>query len=773
MKEDEVSCELRVARDEKTQSPPCSIMAPAGGPDAFDAALKAGADEIYMGVAGYGARQFAQNFSVEQYCSAIKTAHLYGAKINLTFNTLMTDSERESSFPWLNDLYEAGLDAAIVQDWGVADFLMENFPGLAIHASTQFSLTTPEECVFMAKNGFSRLVLARELTLEEIAAIRTALNAAGLEKTELEVFASGALCLCCSGKCYMSSFLGGRSGNRGSCAQPCRLPYKIANDKAARPYLSLKDQWQEPDDLVRMIDAGVNVIKLEGRMKSPSYVFQAVSYYRAALDNLPDAVPNKPEQTTDLQPEIARTFNRGYAKGYLYKSDPDILNSSFSANWGVPLGQVKSGRVLLEKPVRNGDGVAFLDAQLQKLGGTNISQIREYPGGAVVAESSAGKTVEFDVPIPPKTKFVWKTFDIQLQKSVQHSLDQARRYVPVDAVIKALVGEPLQLTLTDGERSVTVESDSPVEPSEKRPATEESLYKNLNRFGESPFCLNGFQCETDSKSFVPASVLNGLRQKAVEQLSQERQVGRPRREKQSEWQKFPSPDYIPPARKPRFAACVRTEEQEQFCRQHGWTVYREQTPVRFPDVTTIQSESPLAGSLDEALRLEQLNVPYAADWTINVTNPRSLKTLERLLPNMRVCYISPELFTGAVLPGGAEETQSAVRALASAASVELGVVVFGAPRLMYTRKTLFQEPVTELVNPDGRRLRVERNAIAGSSIYEIKVASCELRVARNLSPYSLLPIPYSLLPNLGITELRFDLSWLTISELEKWLNPLL
>ena len=341
-------------------------------------------------------------------------------------------------------------------------------------------------------------------------------------------------------------------------------------------------------------------------------------------------------------------------------------------------------------------------------------------------------------------------------------MDQARRYVPVDAVLKAVVGEPLQLTLTDGERSVTAESDAPVEPSEKRPATEESLYKNLNRFGESPFCLNGFQCVTDQKAFVPASVLNWLRQKAVEQLSQERQVGRPRREKQSEWQKFPSPDFVPPARKPRFAACVRTEEQEDFCRQHGWTVYREQTPVRFPDVTTNQSESPLAGSLDEALRQERLNVPYAADWTINVTNPRSLKTLERILPNMRVCYISPELFTGAVLPGGAEETQSAVRALASAANVELGVVVFGAPRLMYTRKTLFQEPVTELVNPDGRRLRVERNEIAGSSIYEIKETS-----------RSLLPIPYSLLPNLGISELRFDLSQLTITELKKWLNPLL
>ena len=761
----------------------CAIMAPAGGPDAFDAAIKAGTDEIYMGVAGYGARQFAQNFSVEQYCSAIKTAHLYGAKINLTFNTLMTDVERESSFPWLNDLYEAGLDAAIVQDWGVADFLMENFPGLAIHASTQFSLTTPEECVFMAQHGFSRLVLARELTLEEVAAIRSTLNASGLEKTELEVFASGALCLCCSGKCYMSSFLGGRSGNRGSCAQPCRLPYKQieqGKESAPRPYLSLKDQWQEQDDLVRMIAAGVNVIKLEGRMKSPSYVFQAVSYYRNALDNLPGAVLNKPERTTDLQPEIARTFNRGYAKGYLYKSDPDILNTSFSANWGVPLGQVKGGRVILNTSVRNGDGVAFLDAQLQKLGGTNISQIREFPGGAVVAESSAGKMVEFDVPVPPRTKFVWKTFDILLQKNVQRALDQARRYVPVDAVLKAVVGEPLKLTLTDGERSVTVESDAPLEPSEKRPATEESLYKNLDRFGESPFCLRGFQCETDQKSFVPASVLNGLRQKAVEQLAQARQTGRPRREKQSEWQKFPCPGFVSSASKPRFAACVRTEEQEQFCRQHGWIVYREQTPVRFPDVAPVQSESPLAGSLDEALRLERLNVPYSADWTMNVTNPRSLKTLERLLPNMRVCYISPELFTGAVLPGGTGETQSAVRALASAASVDLGVAVFGSPRLMYTRKTLFQEPVTELVNPDGRRLRVERNEIAGSSIYEIKdirlsnkqdAIGLGMQAPQKTPPYCLLPTIYYL--NLGITELRFDLSQLTISELEKWLNPLL
>lgn len=795
MNNDEVSYELRVASCEKgnrewgignntspsanlktphsslltpnsksnvTAASRCAIMAPAGGPDAFNAALKAGADEIYMGVAGYGARQFAQNFSVEQYCRAIQTAHLYGTKINLTFNTLMTDTERESSFPWLNDLYEAGLDAVIVQDWGVADFLLENFPGLAIHASTQFSLTTPEECVFMAKCGFSRLVLARELTLKEIAAIRSALNASGLEKTELEVFASGALCLCCSGKCYMSSFLGGRSGNRGSCAQPCRLPYKQierGKESTPRPYLSLKDQWQEPDDLVRMIDAGVNVIKLEGRMKSPSYVFQAVSYYRSALDNLPSVIKSKPERTTDLEPEIARTFNRGYAKGYLYKSDPDILNTSFSANWGVPLGQVKSGRVLLDKPVRNGDGIAFLDAQLQKLGGSNISQIREFPSMAIVAESSAGKTVEFDVPIPPRTKFVWKTFDIQLQKNIQRDLDQTRRYAPVDAVLKALVGEKLILTLSDEERSVTVESDVLVEPSEKRPATEESLYKNLNRFGESPFCLKDFQCFTDQKSFVPASVLNGLRQKAVEQLTQERQTGRQRREKQSVWQKYPTPDFVPPTRKTGFAACVRTEEQEQFCHQHGWKVYREQTPVRFPDVTTIQSESPLAGSLDEALRLERINAPYAADWSINVTNPRSLKTLERLLPNMCVCYISPELFTGAVLPGGAGETESAVRALTSAAGVELGAVVFGSPRLMYTRKTLFDQSVTELVNPDGKRLRIERNDISGSSIYEIKPIN-NIRLIDKLTSW-------------GITELRFDLSWHTISELESWLNPIL
>lgn len=756
-------------------------MAPAGGPDAFDAALRAGADEIYMGVAGYGARQFAQNFSVEQYCRSIETAHLFGAKVNLTFNTLLTDSERESAFPWLNQLYEAGLDAVIVQDWGVADFLFANFPELSVHASTQFSLSTPEECLFMASAGFSRLVLARELSLEEISAIRALLNSRGFPSVELEVFASGALCLCCSGKCYLSSFLGGRSGNRGSCAQPCRLPYtQIAADETADEnqnqfFLSLKDQWQETEDVARMVAAGVNVIKLEGRMKSPSYVFQAVQYYRNVIDAISKSeyksteyksTEISPVPTENFEPEIAKTFNRGYAKGYLYSHDPEILNPFFSANWGVSLGRVKNGRVVLDKDVRNGDGIAFLDANYQKLGGSNISRIYQAPHKTVVAQAEAGSTVEFDVPIPARAQYVWRTFDIAFQKSIQKNMEQTRRSVPITAALTALAGRNMALTLSDGKNTVAVESESGLEESLRRPATKESLEQALNRFGESPFVLNRCEITTDGKTFVPASVLNSLRQSAVERLSQIR-IQSSRRNAAEEKLWTPPVCAIQKSAPVRFAACVYNSEQAQYCRSKGLIVYPSLPPVRFPSDCFSQIDGAnIASHLDRAIQFEKSQTPFTMDWSVNVTNPRALVKLEKQFRFMKTCYISPETLTGAVLPGGIAERESAIQNLSRAASVDLGAVIVGAPRLMYTRKTLFNQDNVDLLNPDKRRLRVirngekpETNGCSGSSVYEIKAVNY-LNLADSLIRW-------------GITELRFDFVWHSITEMESWINPIL
>ncbi|MDO4586926.1 MAG: U32 family peptidase [Planctomycetia bacterium] len=438
------------------------IMAPAGSPESLNAAIKAGADEVYMGISGFGARRFATNFSVEEYCQAIDFAHRNDVRVHLTLNTIMSDAELNQIKSQIVELWQTGLDAVIVQDMGVVLWLKEHFPDLPLHASTQMSLANVNELQWIEKQGFKRAVLARELSLNEIEKIR--------QKTsiELEVFASGALCLCCSGKCYLSSFIGGRSGNRGMCTQPCRQYYSILNvdshsysnvnsDFSQSPktdlrnanhlslnnegyFLSTKDQWQQYSEIKQLLKIGVDSIKIEGRMKSPVYVYEAVHYYRSLIDqflgvdseeqkkrlffkadswleNENESLPNtnhssikksnpktifnqknhsesvnKTLENEDCksksmdhsssvsneypdQLEIVKIFNRGYAKGYFYEHDPDLINSNFSSDNGFKIGTIKNGFISLSDSIRNGDGVVYLDSWEHKIEGQNVNKI--------------------------------------------------------------------------------------------------------------------------------------------------------------------------------------------------------------------------------------------------------------------------------------------------------------------------------------------------------------------------------------------------------------
>ncbi|MBP5621532.1 MAG: U32 family peptidase, partial [Thermoguttaceae bacterium] len=370
------------------------IMAPAGDQERLVAAIKAGADEVYMGVAGFGARRFAKNFSVDEYAAAIDLAHRSNVSVHLTFNTILSDAELNFVYPNLKRLYETGLDEVIVQDFGVATWLRESFPELPLCASTQLSPGNAIELNWYEKQGFRRAVLARELSLDEIRSIR--------ERTtiELEVFASGALCLGCSGKCYLSSFIGGRSGNRGMCAQPCRQYYKAqtlgasGEESSSAEYgyfLSLKDQLQGSAEIAELMKIGVDSIKIEGRMKSPVYVYEVVRYYRDLVDRISGVskeVSDKRlsiKQAADAAPktfdeaarrlDVASVFNRGYDRGYYYEHDPNIVNEFYSSNFGVEVGRVRRDAVRLSQPLRNGDGVVFLDDTARKLGGLNVSGI--------------------------------------------------------------------------------------------------------------------------------------------------------------------------------------------------------------------------------------------------------------------------------------------------------------------------------------------------------------------------------------------------------------
>ena len=252
------------------------ILAPAGSMECLQAAIAAGADAVYLGGTRFGARAYAQNLSEEDMVQAIEYVHIHRRKIYMTVNTLLKDREMEELYAYLLPYYRAGLDGVIVQDIGVVKYIREHFPEMPVHASTQMTITNTLGADHLKQYGFTRVVPARELSLGEI---RDMKRQTGLE---MECFVHGALCYCYSGQCLLSSMIGGRSGNRGQCAQPCRLPYQIDGKKPA-DLMSLKDLCTI-DILPELIDAGVDSFKIEGRMKQPEYVYTVVKMYRKYAD---------------------------------------------------------------------------------------------------------------------------------------------------------------------------------------------------------------------------------------------------------------------------------------------------------------------------------------------------------------------------------------------------------------------------------------------------------------------------------------------------------
>lgn len=733
-------------------------MAPAGDIDRLHAALKAGADEVYMGVAGFGARRFAKNFTVDEYTDAIDLAHRSNTSVHMTFNTILSDAELELIYPDMKRLYEAGLDEIIVQDLGAVQWLQENFPELPLCASTQFSPGNAKELQWFERHGFKRVVLARELSLEQMRAIRSQ------TKIEIEAFASGALCLGCSGKCYLSSFIGGRSGNRGMCAQPCRQYYKAqklgANDETPQGldygyFLSLKDQLQGRKEIATLMEIGVDSIKIEGRMKSPNYVYEVVRYYRDLVDELSgvskenaekrlsikgaenDGTTTKKRTEEERRLDVAGIFNRGYANGYYYESDPAIINEYFSSNFGVEVGLARRGAIRLSQPLRNGDGVVFLDDTARKLGGLNVSGIKLVdPTNSrrrrLVESAEPNDLIQFDDPIPENATTLYRTFNHRLNKEIENALKQTRRREPIDANLVAKVGKPLELTLKNARASVTLRADQPIEPAQKKGVDAETLLASVDRLGETPFYLRRFKPTFDPNAFVPKSLLNQMRQAATDELEkrtiasykrvaptqQTRELVKPKRIWSSDLQEKVDPI-------PFIAAVVRTQEQCDACKEAGVKrVYMETRPVRFEGQAPIKTPDgwfPLAGSLVDAIEFEEQGVAFALDWTFNVGNSRAAQVLADRFPHADSICLSPEISDRAVasLIANLDAAYDGKRAF------KIALPIYGRLLAMHTQKTLFDAPRVRIINADERQILVEQNAAkknapdgtTGSSLY--------------------------------------------------------
>jgi len=519
------------------------LLAPAGSMEALKAAIANGADAVYLGASAFGARASA-GFDANALKDAVSLAHLYRKKVYVTVNILIKERELPSVRNTLSLLSEVGADAVLLQDLGLLKICREEFPGLVIHASTQMALHHASGAKLLKDLGAKRAVLARECDL-------SAIRCAAQTGMEIEAFCHGALCVSCSGQCLFSSMIGGRSGNRGRCAQPCRLPYSYQGKTGA--FLSPRDLCAR-DELDQMARAGVYSFKIEGRLKRPEYVAIVTRAYRNALDSILENrfAPASAEEKESL----TQIFSRGgFTKGYIGKErDSAIIHPERVTPEGLSLGKAeacyqKGGALLsdvrLQRPLHNGDGLEIGAQELR------------YSGPEVAAGSVATLRLRDRVKIG---EIVRRTED-ECQLAQARATYEGEHFhqalpIPFDALLTALPDAPLSLYATDGESHVTVEGDI-CQAAEKKALDMDSARRALEKTGGTSFVLRELNLQTQ-QAFVPVSVLNALRRDALSLLEQERIAAHPRDASGS--CHFPSPRRNLPS--PRIL--VRTGDYDQI-----------------------------------------------------------------------------------------------------------------------------------------------------------------------------------------------------------------
>lgn len=412
------------------------LLAPAGNIEAFYGAIAAGADAVYLSGKKYGARAYADNFETEEIFTALEYAHVLGKKVYLTVNTLLKNAEISELKGYLYPLYMAGLDGVIVQDIGAISFISEVFPDMEVHASTQATITGPESADLLKRAGVCRVVPAREMSLEELKNIK--------EKTGLEIesFVHGAMCYCYSGQCLFSSILGGRSGNRGRCAGPCRLPFSLDGKRGENTYpLSMKDMCTI-EILPQILQAGVDSLKIEGRMKKAEYAAGVTAVYRKYLDL--------------------------YYSGASYKveeKDLDYLKKLY-LRCELSTGYYK---------MRNGREMITLDSP------------------------------------------AYNATDERIIEKIRDKYINNKKKLPVEIVVSMFAGSPVEVNITCGELTVSV-NGMLAEKAQKAPLSEEKIKEKVGKLGVSPFFAERVDVYTDDNSFVPVGEINSLRRECVNLL---------------------------------------------------------------------------------------------------------------------------------------------------------------------------------------------------------------------------------------------------------------
>ncbi len=498
------------------------------------AGVQGGANAVYLSGKAFGARKFAKNFDIEEIKEAVRYCHIRDVKVYVTVNTLIKDSELHSVIDYVGKLYRADVDAIIIQDIGLLNRVREIYPLFECHASTQMTLQNKDDLYIAKKLGLKRAVLPREMALKDMQNIIDASN--GI--TEIEAFIHGALCVSYSGQCLMSSMIGARSGNRGSCAQACRKKYKlvdkntgaIKNDKGSSYLLSPKD-LASIDNFEKILDSSVYSYKIEGRMKGADYAYQVVSTYRDLIDEYEkfDGKISK-ESISFAKLKLKKVFNRDFTSGHLFSdSYKNIASLETPANKGYYIGDVleydakrKQLKIRLKNDILVGDDIQI--RREDKSIGARVEHV--FIKGEKLKSATAGQIIKvpFKYKAYPKEK-IYKTFDNALAKDISEYLNKERLKIDIDMLITLKLGQKCVLQISDDRGNiVVVESGKLVEKAIKTPLSKDRIEAQLSKIGDTNYSLRACEIICDEGVTIPIKEINSIRREAIEVLSDKRAI---------------------------------------------------------------------------------------------------------------------------------------------------------------------------------------------------------------------------------------------------------
>lgn len=497
------------------------LLAPAGNMDSLKAAVMAGCDAVYLGGVLFGARAFAGNFTNEEIVDAINYAHLYGVKVYVTINTIIYDSEVERFLDYVRFLHKNNVDAVIIQDIGMFDLLRKKFPNLELHASTQMNIHNYDGALLAKKLGFKRVVMARETPIDVIKKIKEEID------IEIEVFIHGALCVSYSGECLLSALVGKRSGNRGTCAQICRKKYDFYDDDKNK--LNTNNYLLSTKDLCtlkyidKLIEIGVDSLKIEGRMKRSPYVYLVTKTYRKVIDNYYNTGKLKIDENDII--ELKKMFNRNFTKGFMLNED----NNNFTYdkrpnNIGIEVGQVISKvkndlKIKLTYDVSVHDGLRILDDKEDK--GLVINKM--FINNKSVLEAKKGDviTLKYDKYVEKNSKVLLTSSKKQLD-SISETIKNQERFIYIDLNFTAKENENLKLTITDGLNTVTEVLDKTPMRAINKETSFDVIKKQLSKLGNTVYKARSITLNLDDNLFINIKDINEIRRRAISKLNEKR-----------------------------------------------------------------------------------------------------------------------------------------------------------------------------------------------------------------------------------------------------------